>query len=103
MGLVVPPILFKKGLDKNTVIATQSVFMTAMHGFKVAVYVAAGFAFSEHIPLMVLMLAGSSVGSYLGQRWRDKIPEKTGVLVMKWLITALSLQLMLRYFLSFGV
>ena len=103
IGLIVPPILFKKGLNKDAVIATQSVFMSGMHGFKVAAYVAAGFAFREHWVVMVLMLVGSSFGSYIGQRWRNKIPEQAGIRVMKWLITALALQLIVSFVLSFRV
>ena len=52
---------------------------------------------------MVLMLAGSSFGSYIGQRWRNKIPEQAGIRVMKWLITALALQLIVSFVLSFRV
>ena len=98
IGLILPPILFKKGLSKNDVIATQSALMTTMHGFKVAAYVGAGFAFREHISLMVLMLTGSAIGSFLGQRIRHKIPEKEGIFAMKWAITALAIQLVVKQF-----
>lgn len=101
IGLILPPILLKKNLSKNDIIATQSVMMTAMHAFKVASYVAAGFAFSEHIGTMLLMLAGSALGLYGGRWLRGTIPEQTGVMAMKVLITILGAQLIVPAVLKF--
>lgn len=93
IGLILPPILLKKNLSKNTVISTQAVMMTTMHAFKVASYVAAGFAFSKHITTLLLMLTGSAIGSYCGRWLRGVVPEQTGVMIMKVVVTVLALQL----------
>lgn len=100
VGLIMPPILVRQGLSRNEVISTQAAMVSFMHAFKVATYVAAGFAFREHWQLMVLMLAGSAFGSYAGRFLRDAIPEQRGLWLMKWLVTVLAMQLVLKYIIT---
>ena len=97
IGLIMPPILIRQGLNRNQVISTQAAMVSFMHAFKVATYMAAGFAFRDHRQLMVLMLTGSAFGSYAGRFLRDAIPEQRGLWLMKWLVTVLALQLVLKY------
>lgn len=94
-GMVVPAILLRKGLKKDETIVTQSAMIAIMHAFKVATYVAAGFAFLTYGRLMLVMLAGSVAGSVIGKRLRGKINEARGVWLMKWLITLTALQLLI--------
>lgn len=100
-GMIVPAILLRKGLKKDETIVTQSAMISIMHAFKVATYVAAGFAFFEHIPLMAMMLLGAVAGSWLGKRLRGKINEEQGVWLMKWLITIAAVQLVVSSSFSF--
>lgn len=95
MGLMLPPILLHKGLKKDEVILTQSAMMGTMHAFKVATYVAAGFAFFSYSQIMLMMLTGSLTGTYVGKFLRGRINEQRGVLILKWVTTLAAVQLII--------
>ena len=87
VGLLSQPVLLKQGLSKNRVIVTHAMQMTVLHGLKVATFVAAGFPFLRHWKLLVAMIAASSVGSYLGGFFRNRIPDRLGVFLLRASIT----------------
>ena len=83
VGLISQPVLLKRGLTKNQVIVTHAMQMSVLHGLKVAAFVAAGFPFMRYGQLTMLMLLASAAGSYAGGFFRDRIPEKAGVAMLK--------------------
>lgn len=87
VGLLSQPVLIKQGLPKNRVIVTHAMQMSVLHGLKVATFVIAGFPFLRHWKILLVMIAASSLGSYLGGFWRSRIPERQGLLLLKWGIT----------------
>ena len=97
MGLILPSVLLHQGLKKDEAIITQSAMMALMHTFKVIAYVAAGFAFWRYGAMMAMMLSGSVLGSYIGQFLRGKVNEARGVWLLKWTVTALALQMIVRW------
>lgn len=97
MGLVLPSVLLHQGLKKDEVLMTQSAMMAVMHAFKVLTYVAAGFAFWRYGGMMAMMLSGSVLGSYVGKHLRGRIGEERGVWLLKWTVTILAVQLIVRW------
>ena len=83
VGLISQPVLLKKGLSKDRVIVTHAMQMSVLHGLKVAAFVAAGFPFMRYWELTVTMVLASAAGSYAGGLFRDRIPEKAGVVMLK--------------------
>ena len=97
MGLILPSVLLHQGLKKDEVILTQSAMMSVMHAFKVLTYIAAGFAFWRYGGMMAMMLSGSVLGSFLGKHLRGRVNEARGVWLLKWTVTALAVQLIVRW------
>jgi tetrahydromethanopterin S-methyltransferase subunit C len=56
--------------------------------------VLAGFSFAHYAPQIVAMLLGAILGSVLGRGAKNIIPEKQGVLVLKWVTTVLAIKLL---------
>jgi len=83
VGLISQPVLIKQGLSKNRVIVTHAMQMSVLHGLKVFAFVVAGFPFLRYWQIAAAMIAASAVGSYFGGFFRDRIPEKLGVVALK--------------------
>ena len=82
VGLISQPVLIKQGLARNRVIVTHAMQMTVLHGLKVFAFVIAGFPFLRHWKIMLVMIVASATGSFFGSFFRDRIPERLGVLAM---------------------
>jgi uncharacterized protein len=68
--------VFMRGIpDRRQLVATHAMLMTFQHTFKVAVFVAMGFAFGEYLLLILLMVASGFAGTALGSRWLVQVPE----------------------------
>jgi uncharacterized membrane protein YfcA len=83
VGLISQPVLIKQGLPKNRVIVTHAMQMSVLHGLKVFTFVVAGFPFVRYWQIAAVMIAASAAGSYFGGFFRDRIPEKLGVVALK--------------------
>ncbi len=83
VGLISQPVLIKQGLPKDRVIVTHAMQMSVLHGLKVFAFVAAGFPFLHYWQLAAVMIAASAAGTYFGGFFRDRIPEKLGVIGLK--------------------
>lgn len=83
VGLISQPVLLKQGLAKNRVIVTHAMQMSVLHGLKVFAFVIAGFPFLRYWQLVLVMIAASAAGSYFGGFFRNRIPEKFGVVALK--------------------
>ncbi len=57
--------------------------MSVLHGLKVFAFVAAGFPFLHYWQIAMVMIAASAAGTYVGGFFRDRIPEKLGVIGLK--------------------
>jgi uncharacterized membrane protein YfcA len=83
VGLISQPVLIKQGLPKNRVIVTHAMQMSVLHGLKVFAFVVAGFPFLHYWRIGAVMIAASAAGSYFGGFFRDRIPEKLGIVALK--------------------
>lgn len=97
-GLLSPPILIEKGLNKNEVIVTHAAQMSLMHMMKVAAFSVAGVSIMQFGSLMLGMIAGSIAGSWAGSKVRDAIPERAGQIILRAIITLLALKLIMSFF-----
>jgi uncharacterized membrane protein YfcA len=95
VGLISQPVLIKRGLEKNRVIVTHAMQMSVLHGLKVAVFVAAGFPFIQYWQIMLVMMVASAAGSWFGGFFRDRIPERAGVIALQAGITFFACKMIL--------
>lgn len=93
VGLLSQPVLIKQGLPKNRVIVTHAMQMSVLHGLKVFIFAVFGFPFISHWKIMLFMIVASAAGSYVGNLCRDRIPEKPGMVAMKFGITFFALKM----------
>jgi len=91
-------LLMKEYKDKDTVISTAALLMSITHCMKVLVFVFLGFKFSEYLEIIVIMVLGVIIGSYLSTHMRDKIDGKKLLFSIKILLSILACKLIIDLF-----
>ena len=81
------PVLVKDCKDANQIVVTIATFSFITHLFKIIVFIILGFAFFEYIDIMLYMIFGAIVGSYVGTRIRNRVDAKKLLIFMKILVT----------------
>jgi uncharacterized membrane protein YfcA len=81
-------------LTRQEVIATHAAAMTLQHGLKVGAFTALGFAFLPWLPLLALMIGSGFLGTLLGRRTLDRLPERAFKIAFKAILTTLALGLL---------
>ena len=95
--------LMKRLEDKNQIIATASVLMALTNLNKIIVYGFLGFHFSEYLDIMAITIIGATLGSFIGTKLRNKIPNKPFMRSLKWLITLMALYTLTNALISLGM
>jgi len=80
-------------LTRQEVIATHAAAMTLQHSLKVGAFTALGFAFLPWLPLLAAMIAAGFLGTLLGRRTLDRVPERAFKIAFKTILTGLALML----------
>ena len=70
--------------------------MTATHLLKVAVFGLVGFAFAPYLSLIAAMIVSATLGSWAGTKLRGRLPEKLFKKIFKYLITFLSIRMIVN-------
>ncbi len=86
-------VLTKQLKSKDEIIATGSMFMTISHLAKIPVFGLIGFSLLEHSTLLVFMIAGSVLGSFVGTKIRMAANNEKMIIVIKVLLTAMALRM----------
>jgi uncharacterized membrane protein YfcA len=87
--------VFIKGLaDRRQLVATHAMLMTLQNTFKIAVFVALGFAFAAYLPLIAAMIATGFLGTAIGSRLLVKVPESAFRWGFKVLLTFVALDIL---------
>jgi uncharacterized membrane protein YfcA len=94
-GPLVAPFFLNLGLARQAVIGTQAGVQALGHLVKLALYGAFGFAFREHLALLVLASACAIAGTWVGSRLLDRISEAWFTRLYRSVLTLLALQLVL--------
>jgi uncharacterized membrane protein YfcA len=90
---------FVRGIeDRRELVATHAMLNTFVHVFKVAVFVALGFAFGQYLPLIAVMVAAGFAGTAVGSRMLMRVPEKVFRLGFRIMLSAVALELIRRVF-----
>lgn len=87
------PLLLKRYDNAHQAITVASVMMAFLHGCKVLIFVYLGFAFWDYWRLMLLMIVGAVIGSYLGTRYRDYVPAALLKRLLPWLLSVLAIKI----------
>jgi uncharacterized membrane protein YfcA len=93
-GTLIAPYVAAACSDRRQYVATQSVFMTFIHGLKVVVFGTLGFSLGAYLPLIAAMVATAFLGSLFGRSILDRVPEKAFRRLFQAVLTVLALRLL---------
>jgi uncharacterized membrane protein YfcA len=93
-GPLVAAIVRQDSRDRLQTVATFAMAMTLQHAPKALVFGAAGFVFSEWLPLIAAMICSGALGTWVGLRLLQRMEEALFARVFKWLLTLLALRLL---------
>ncbi len=79
--------------DRRAIIGTQAAVVTFSNGFKVIAFALFGFALGAYLPLIVAMIATGFLGTVVGSRLLDRMPEKGFRTGFKIALTLVALEL----------
>lgn len=93
-GPLVAGFVHRKNYDKHETTATFATCMSFQHLLKMLVFSLIGFAFWAWLPLIILMILGGVLGTWLGLKMLNRIPPKRFKLVFKTVITLMAFRLL---------
>lgn len=93
-GPLVAPFAAASSDKRQEVVATHAVLMTIQHSFKVVAFGLLGFAFGPYIPLLAGLLVCGFIGTYCGKHMLNFMPEHIFRILLKVVLTVLSLRLL---------
>ncbi len=92
-GPFLAPFFIGEELTRHQIIATKAAAQVTGHLFKLFVYFSMGFQLGQYMPLVVVMVFAVLVGTYVGKRALDRVPERLFLILFKGLITLLCLKM----------
>ncbi|WP_416262382.1 sulfite exporter TauE/SafE family protein [Gibbsiella quercinecans] len=93
-GPMVAGLISSQGLKKQPLIATHATCMVLQHGLKILAFGLMGFAWASWLPMLAAMIASGALGTWLGTRLLDNLPEKLFRLAFRLTMLLLSVQLL---------
>lgn len=95
-GPFVQSIFVALGFDRKQIIATHAVCMTIQHGLKVLAFGALGFSFGEWLLLLIAMIGSGFLGTWLGTKLLERLPEHLFQVLLKAILSVIALDLLRR-------
>lgn len=92
-GPFVAAFLSPGRLGRKGVVATHAACMCVQHGLKVGAFTALGFAFLPWLPLALSMIGLGFLGTMVGTRLLDRLPERGFARAFRVVLTLLALKL----------
>lgn len=93
-GPMVAGLISSQGLTKQPLIATHSICMVLQHGLKIFAFGLLGFAWSAWLPVLAAMVVSGVLGTWLGTRLLDHLPERFFRVVFRLTMLILGFQLL---------
>ena len=92
-GAVLHAVILHTDLRRRQIVGTMAGCLSGMSVFKLAGYAWFGFDYKPYLILIVAAVAASFVGTWVGKRLSEKLPEHGFRLVYRLLITVTALRL----------
>lgn len=92
-GPLLAPFILALGLAPAATIGTMAACQLFQHGSKIALFGVAGFDFARFALPALALSAAAIVGSAIGTRLLDHVPERSFRVIVKAVLTGLALQL----------
>jgi len=95
-GPLVSAFLAALRLDRRAHIGTFAACMAVQHGLKIAVFGLAGFAFGPFVPFLLLMLAATALGNWIGKQALAGLGDARFHRLLAVVLTLLAMRLLYR-------
>jgi uncharacterized protein len=95
-GSFIQAILLPLGLDRKGLIATHAVMMAMQHALKVIAFGFIGVALMPWLPMIAAMIVSGFIGTVMGTRLLEKMPEHLFQVIIKGILTIIALDLLRR-------
>ncbi len=92
-GPLLAPFILALELGTQSTVGTLAACQIFQHLSKIALFGASGFDFARFALPLVGLCAGGVAGSALGTRLLDRVPDRVFRSAVRWLLTALALEL----------
>lgn len=93
-GTLVTPFVASSSPDRRNYVATFGAIMTIVHLSKAMAFGLAGVVIGAYLPLIAAMIATTFVGTWLGRKMLDRVPERVFRALLKAILTLLALRLL---------
>ena len=93
VGVFVGSLLLAEDLEKKAMVGTQATLQTVIHLAKLLVFMSLGFVIWPWILLLAGAVGCTYLGTFIGTKILDLIPQKLFKQIMVTLVMALSLRL----------
>jgi uncharacterized membrane protein YfcA len=93
IGPLLAPFYLNLGMTRFELIGTKAASQALGHVAKIVVFGAAGFAFSEWLPVLAALAVCSVIGTWIGSWILDRVSEIWFVRIYKTVLTAISIRL----------
>ena len=98
-GPLTMTLLLKDYKDKDKVVATGAALMSISHILKVFVFIYFGFVFFDYLSIIIALIFGAVLGSFLGTKMRHLVKGEKFTLILKVLLSLMALKLIVGLFL----
>lgn len=93
-GPLVAGFVHRQSYDKLEATSTFAACMSLQHCLKMLVFTLIGFSFWQWLPLILLMILGGLLGTWLGLKMLNKIPPQHFKQVFRFIITLMAIRLL---------
>lgn len=93
-GTLIGPFVLNASPERRNYAATMGVLMCISHITKITAFTLLGVAIGAYTPLIVVMIACASLGSWVGGKALSRVPERLFRAVFRTLLTILALRLL---------
>lgn len=93
-------VLLRRNDDRDWLVVNTGLYMSLNHAVRMVAFALIGFNFWQWLPLLAGLVAAVTLGSWLGTRWRSRLPPADFKRWFRWLVSLLALRLLLMPWLS---
>ncbi|PVZ68977.1 sulfite exporter TauE/SafE family protein [Pelagibaculum spongiae] len=97
-GPLVGAFISRMSLKKAQTSALFAGAMSVQHGLKLILFGLVGFAFQQWIGLCLLMISSGFIGTQLGLKLQNRLPEQRFKQIFRWMLTLLALEMLISHF-----
>ncbi len=92
-GPLIGAFLKQVFVERFRVVATFAAAMTLQHICKIVVFTGTGFDLTPWLPLLLAMITGGAIGTWLGLRVLKRMPDHHFGTIFNWILTLLAVRL----------